>query len=255
MNEVLQRAAEVARLLPAGSRVSDATVVGLTPTTDGCLIAFRQAASPWAYAIALDLRNPRHEYLYGPTHPVSSWSEWIESFPINLLADLDTGLVVNARRTQGDGHVLLHHDAPRWPTSAGVDFEVWASAGSDQRPFPSVEVGDLRTPVPDGNLVLVLHGRGAGTRPGAETLAVVTRTDSDAVLVRVAATPGTPRRQELDTLHAAVHLAELSGAVTVTCDRATYGAEILGFVPARSAELLEARTSFLAEDFEAALDA
>lgn len=55
MSEVQQRAEEVARLLPEGSRLSDATIVETRPTSRGCLVTFRQGASPWTHGIALDL--------------------------------------------------------------------------------------------------------------------------------------------------------------------------------------------------------
>lgn len=175
----------------------------------------------------------RHEYFHGPRHPVCGWSHWLETFPVNLLADLDTGLVVNAGRTPGEGHILLQHDAPRWPASPGIDYDVWVPGRRGHERPPGVRVGGLAASELQGNLALALHGQASSPLEQDETLAVVTRTGSDSAHVRVADAPETPRRRELDSLDAAVHLAELNGAAAVTCTMTTHGAEVLGFLPAR----------------------
>ncbi|WP_460814070.1 hypothetical protein [Nocardioides korecus] len=230
------RAAEVRRLLPSGSAVTDATIVRVDDAPIGCVVVFHQSRSPWSYGVEIDLREPRSEYYYGARFPVANWREWLDTFPTNFMVDLDTGLVSASRRTQGAGYVLLHPDV-RWPDPEGWDLDVAPAGPQEGAPVE-----------PDAPLFTLEARPTSGGGPSLRATAIRAG-DESTVVISVEERVDVGELLALTCLRAACHVAELRGARWVRTASSTVRAGDLGFAPTGEGHWLAARTTFLDEAF------
>jgi hypothetical protein len=246
---VSRRVEALRDLLPEGARLSDATFFGVRPESDGCLVLFKWRRDPRLYALGINLRDVSREYFYGT--PVNSWEEWLQSFDVNLLVHLDTGLVENSARTQRDGFIELN-DQLTWPYLPGVDYLAWDATGLGQAgngidlsvTALSVSADDLRT----GAVAAVVTAYRSGAR-APTVMSRVARSADDVATVQVVRSGSASTRMVVDTLHLACHEAASNGIRLIEASGNLPGAKALGFSASASQGGLVLETSFLDEDF------
>lgn len=228
---VARRAAELGRRLPVGTSLSDARIIAMTSTPNGCLLEFTWRRDRTRYALSIDLTDVSHDLFYAT--PVSGWPEWLDHVEGALLAHLDGGLVENSRRTLDGDRVLLDPD-DGWQYAGGIDYAVLTDLEVQTR-AAQLPPGALRKLVEERSdrafECAVIGEDGPSGQPLVLAL-VTSSTEHGAARVELATADGTsPGAEALgsDALHLACHEAMGLGFTAVLIDSEIPGAARVGF--------------------------
>jgi hypothetical protein len=184
--------------------------------------------------------------------PIESLQQWASDAAVLLLEELDTGLVVGAARSQGDGYILLGERS--WP----FDERFYISDIGSSRRLQFLRADGLDTATPSrlrrqGDFITwyTAYVNNRWGEPYVGQVVASWQSPTTASIEYLQVLDGAPNTVAIDLVATAAHEASSAGAEQVVTRLEVHELSVIGFRPSQDG-LATLDTNFLAADHEQA---